>query len=278
MSDQTDNLQQLLIDFGISAEEVTIYLALLGRSPQSALELSKALNMGRTKVYRLVEDLGEKGLVATIVDEHGNKFSANSPKQLELILKQKETELEKLKQKSSTLFTELEKLTSQTQGETKVLYYKGIEGLKQITWNSLAAKDGIRIYEIANLEGFLDKEFSEKVRFEIIERQIFVKQLINHTHYPAFTDLKRIVREFWDLRYINPQEIKIDPEVLIYNNVYAMYRYEQGEIFAVEIYNQKLADMQKQIFEFVFKHSQKMTILNDEGEAELQIDKQSSTT
>ncbi len=270
MSTQTDNIQQLLLNFGITAEEITIYLALLEKSPQSALELSKQLNMGRTKVYRLLEDLGEKGLVATNVDEHGNKFSANSPKQLELLLKQKESDLEDLKQKSSGLFTELEKLTSQTQGETKVLYYKGIEGLKQITWNSLAAKDVIRIYEIDNLEGFLDKEFSEKIRLEIIQRKIFVKQIINHTHYAAFTNLKQIVRELWDPRYINPQEIKIDPEVLIYNDVYAMYRYEQGEIFAVEIYNQKLADMQKQIFEFVFKHAQKLTILNDQGEAVLE--------
>ena len=269
MSDQTDNVQNLLQNFGLSSEEIEVYLALLEKSPQSALELSKHINKGRTKIYRLLETLTVKGLVSTIVDEYGNKFEANSPRQLELLLSQKEAEIESLKQKSPGLFVELENLRSQAEGETKVLFYKGIEGLKQITWNSLKATDGIRIYEIDNMEGFLDKNFAEKVREEIIQRKIFIKQLINHKTYPPFTNHKEIIRNLWDLRYIDPQEIKIDPEVLIYNDVYAMYRYEHNEIFAVEIYNKKLAEMQKQIFEFIFKHSQKMTILNDEGEAKL---------
>jgi hypothetical protein len=213
--------------------------------------------------------LNEKGLVKTIVDEYGSKFEASSPSQLELLLKQKETELNSLKEKSSVLFQELEKIKPSTFGETKINYYKGIEGLKQITWNSLKSNDGIRIYEISSMEGFLSTEFSEEIRFELIKRKIPTMQLTNLKYSKPFTKHAEIVKSFWDYRHIDPAKLQIKIECLIYNDVYCMYSYEDHEIFGVEIHNQTLADMQKQIFDLMFESAKPMTILNDEGEARL---------
>lgn len=269
MSNQTDNLKSQLISFGLNTDEIDIYLALLKKSPQSALDLSRALNIGRTKVYRLTDLLNEKGLVNILVDEYGNKFEANSPRQLEVLLHKKESEIEKLKAESGILFEELEKLKPSTFGRTKINYYKGIEGLKQITWNSLKASDGIRIYEIFNMEGFLDKEFSEKIRFELLSRKIFIKQLTNLEYNKPFTIYKDLIKNFWEYKHISPQKLEIKTECLIYNDVYCMYSYEEGEIFGVEIHNQRLANMQKQIFDIIFSTAVPMTIINDQGEAKL---------
>lgn len=269
MSPQTDKLKKLLLNFGLNSDEINIYITLIEKSPQSALELSRKLNMGRTKVYRLLDNLDDKGLVRILVDEYGNKFEASSPKQLEILLKEKEAELEKIKTESFSLFEELEKLKPSTFGETKINYYKGKEGLKQITWNSLKAKDGIRIYEIFNMEGFLDKEFSEKVRFELLQRKIMIYQLTNLEYNSPFTVYKDLIRNYWDYRHINKERLDIKIETLIYNDVYVMYSYEEGDIFGVEVHNKKLADMQKQIFDIIFSNASKMTILNDQGEAKL---------
>jgi sugar-specific transcriptional regulator TrmB len=269
MSLQTDNIKKSLKLLGLSNEEIELYLALLAKSPESALELSRKLSIGRTKVYRLLDLLQTKGLVNTLVDEYGNKFEANPPTQIELLLKEKEVELEKLKSNAPKIIQELESLQPQAFGETKVVYYKGVEGLKQITWNSLKAKDGIRIYEISNMEGFLDKEFSEKVRFELLQRKIFDCQLTNLTYSPPFTIYSEYVRNYWDYRYIDPKILNIQIETLVYNDTYAMYSYEEGEIFGVEIHNKKLAQMQKQIFDIVFATAKKITIVSDAGEAKL---------
>jgi sugar-specific transcriptional regulator TrmB len=271
MSDQTDNIQKILNELGFDLEESRVYLELLEKSPQSALEISKNLNIGRTKVYRLIEILSKKGMVSVLVDEVGSKFEANHPRQLENLIQEQEIKIKSLKENSTSIFEELEILQKKAQGETKVLYYKGMEGIKQITWNSLKAKGEIRTMEIFNLEGFLDKEYSEEIRLEIIKRKMFIKQLVNIKHYPAFTKHSEVVKNFWELKYIDPAEIRIDPEVLIYNDVYVMYRYENGEIFGVEIYNEKLAEMQKQVHEFIFKNAKKMKVINDEGEAVLDI-------
>ena len=63
--------------------------------------------------------------------------------------------------------------------------------------------------------------------------------------------------------------MKIKFEVLIYNDVYVMYRYKGKEVFCVEIYNQELADMQRQLFRYMWKKARRFKVLNKEGKAEL---------
>ncbi len=269
MSSQTDNLTELLKPFGLSTEEIEVYIFLLKQGTKSALEISKALNIGRTKVYRIVEDLIERRFVNRSIDEYGAKFEANEPKSLESVLREKEAELEELKTKSPLIFEKLESLIPQTLGKTKILYYRGVEGLKQVTWNSLKTKDTFRIFEIRDMSAFLDFGFAEKVRMEFAKRNIKVKELSNQKEIPAFTNVPEHIK-VWDIRYIDPKELSMDIEIIMYNDVYAMYSYEKDEIFCIEIYNQKFTNMQKQIFDFMWLHAKKMKILNDRGEAKLE--------
>lgn len=39
----------------------------------------------------------------------------------------------------------------------------------------------------------------------------------------------------------------------IYNDVIGIYSWHEGEVFGVEIYNEKVATMHKQLFEIVWK-------------------------
>ena len=269
MSDQTDNIKLQLTKFGLSNEEVILYLELLQNNSLSALELSRKLNIGRTKVYRLIDILHEKGLVNIIVDDYGNKFEANSPKNLERVLTEKEAELESLKNESSALLNELEKLKPAMLGDTKILYYKGAEGLKQVTWNTLKSKEVFRIYEVNLMHAFLDHEFSEKVRTEFALRDIKVHQLTNHDYFDPFTKIAKHVQD-WTLKYIPTEKLNIKVESCLYNDVYALYSFEKDNVFCVEIYNQNLADMQKQIFDLIWELAKPMKILNNQGEAKLE--------
>lgn len=63
MSEQTDSLILLLKPFGITSEEIKIYLNLLEENTLSALSISRNLHISRTKVYRLLDKLIEKQLV-----------------------------------------------------------------------------------------------------------------------------------------------------------------------------------------------------------------------
>lgn len=143
---------------------------------------------------------------------------------------------------------------------SRVVNYSGIDGLKQVTVNSLKAKGELLLFEIENMGSFLNVGLSEEVRKGFIKNKIHVKELMNQSNQPAWTNVEEFVTKFWDCRYIDPSILKMDVELLIYNDVVAIYNYKDKNIFCVEIYNQKLANMQRQIFNFMWHYAQKLEV------------------
>lgn len=268
MSDQPDNLVKLLELYGLNKDESDIYLFLLKNNEQSALEISKQLRIARTKIYRIIEKLLDKGLIKERIKGYGRKFEAVSYEKFSQFISTKEEELETLKLNAPKLFNQLASIQNQSSNEYKILHYRGIEGLKQLTWNTTKAKSEFRIYEINNMESFLPNAFSEKVRKEFAKNQIQIKQLTNHSEMDDYTDVQEVL-EYWEVRYIDPKELEMNFEVAIYDDVYCMYSYENNDIFCVEIYNSKLAKMQKQLFDFIWNYSHKMDIVGKGGAVKL---------
>lgn len=266
MSDQTDILTRTLTGFGLSSEEAEIYLYLLEKGPQSALQISRSIRMARTRVYRLLDKLEGRGLVTQKFDTLGLKFTAAPYTQLELLLAERQGELDRLKHTLPDLFGHLSGLAGSGVAGSKVFYHHGIDGLKHVTWNSLRAKT-LRIYEVSeSMTAFLPQEFSEKVREEFGRRKTKIYQLTNLTHIGPHTDMKEEVKN-WSVRHISPRELTIASEVLIYNDITALYHYQHKDIFCVEIQNRDLARMQTQLFDFIWRHATPMKKVGDRGEA-----------
>lgn len=259
MSEKVDTTN-LLKPFGLSEEETRIYLHLLAKGTRSALELSRELKMARTNVYRYLEKLVEKGLVQQKLTKQGKSFRASSYKQLEMLIIEKEQEVNFLRKVSPVVFQELASLQRGREEKTKILYYEGWDGLKQITWNSTEAKDELFIFEIKDMSAFLDYGIAEEVRKEFVRNKVFIKELTNLRKVPAWTKVEELVERYWQVRYVDPRELKMKFELLIYNNVYAIYGFEGDDIFGIEIYNDKLVSMQKQLFRFMWGKAKPMKI------------------
>ena len=220
MSEQTDILENQIMRFGLNAEEARIYLLIQAKGDKTALQISRELHLGRTKVYRILDTLAANGLVRQKLESRGLQFSATDPKQLELLITEKETEVKSLR---SILPALISQLTPQIDtSRSQVLYYHGIEGVKQVTWNSLQARDMLRIYEIAIMDTFLERKFSEEVRREFAKRKIYIRELTNQKRLADWTDATELVTKFWRARYISPKDLKIKFETMIYNEVYCM--------------------------------------------------------
>lgn len=155
---------------------------------------------------------------------------------------------------------------------SKVINYVGIEGLKQVTVNSLRAKGELRIFEIENMGSFLNFGFCEEVRQGFIDRNIHVKELTNQENQPAWTKVQKFVDGYWECRYVDPKVLQTHLEMVIYNDVVALYAYKEKHIFCVEIYNPNLATMQKQMFDFIWRYSEPL-IIGSGGAARLAIKK-----
>lgn len=270
MSEQTDKNLTLLKKFGLSEEEAKIYLFLLQNRESTALKISKEVHLGRTKVYRLLDNLYDKRLVNQNLGERGFIFEASSPEKLGLSLVERSNKLAELEKLLPYLVNELANIRVSKEREARVLYYRGKNGLKQVTWNSLKADKSLMIYEMASdMSAFVDQSFAEEVRREIVKRRIKVKQITNFKRIPPYTKVVEMIKKYWRPRFIDPKVLKLSYEVLIYNDVVAMYNFRGKNIFCVEVLDKNLAEMQKQLFKFIWEGAKEMKIVNDKGEAVL---------
>lgn len=270
MSGQTDNNVKLLEQFGLSSEEAEIYLYLARFGVRSALQISREIHLARTKVYRILEKLTFKKLVSIQLDDSGKKFVANSYEQLKLLVSVKESEAARLREELPNTFKQLAEVFGKGESTSKVLYYTGLSGLEQVTWNSLNAENELRIYEVGqDMTTFINPKLAEKIREEMVEREIKTLQLTNRKKIEAYTKVKRHPTEFWEVRFVDPNKLSMQFECMIYNDVFCLYQFSGNDQFCVEIYNEKLATQQKQLFDFIWSESAKMKIMSEEGEAVL---------
>lgn len=250
--------------FGFSIDESAIYTFLLQNPKSSATKISKSLRVPRTRVYRYLEKLIQKAFVIEVHEGFGKKYVASTYEKLNRIIEEKETKLSQLKDSAPKLFNELAQLSAGLDTDSNILTYRGEEGLKQVTWNSLKAKDVLRIYEISTMDAMFEREFAEKVRHEFGKLGTKIHQLTNLEEVNMDSDQKVHI-DHSEVRFLNPKELEIRTEVIIYNNVYTAYTYEDGDVFIVEIYNEKLATMQKQLFDFIWSKAKGMERVDDRG-------------
>jgi len=268
MSIQTDNLSSLLKPFGLEDEEIRIYLYLLEKSVATALNISRNLHIGRTKVYRLLDKLIDKQLVTQQCDSTGFKFIASNPSQLNILLMQKENQILALRESFPELLTNLKNRFGAAQLGSQILYYRGKNGLSQVNWNLLQAKNEFLSYEITNANAYLPRREAEKLRHRLVEKKIKTRTIINQKTIEAFTQVTEMVKSWWQIRYLPLSILRITADVFIYNDIYAVCHYlKDGDIFCFEMHNQELAQMQKELFENLWKQATKLKIINNQGKA-----------
>ncbi|MDD5192108.1 MAG: helix-turn-helix domain-containing protein [Candidatus Nanoarchaeia archaeon] len=107
-----------LKEFGLTDNEIKIYLALLKFGNLNPSEIAQKTGFSRSYVYDALERLMEKGVVSTSLIKNKKQFMAIDPKKLGESLKQK---LEKLQK----IIPQLEQLRESSKEDIKVELHKG---------------------------------------------------------------------------------------------------------------------------------------------------------
>lgn len=251
-------VQSFLINLGLDSEEIKVYSSLVEKGNQTILDLARHTKIPRTTVYRLLELMKQQGVVEEIVDEYKTKAKAVSPDTLEFLVGRKEVEVQNLKAQLPSVKSALAFVQGQIQPDTKVLFYRGKEGIQQMVWNTLRAKDEVVGYTYRPINEIVGKQFAKKWQEEFELRRLKGRDLFSdeyvhgHTEIPEPEDWK-----VWPGKYISPKILNIDHQTDIYNDVIGIYNWHHGEVFGVEIYNEKVANFQKQIFEVMWNLASK---------------------
>jgi sugar-specific transcriptional regulator TrmB len=252
MPEKRGELLRKLRSLNLGSDEAVIYLQLL-KEPATHLRLSHQTGINRTKVYRVVEQLEKRSLVTRRTDDRGTFLSASDPSALEIELVAEEERLKNQRVALGHLTPILEALKKGEQNVFVVRTYEGDQGLKQMLWNELKAKDETLIFGSGTTEELLpDRGLAEKHRMLSVKVGHTVRELMNQKEDdkpPDFT----AHQEFLDIyRYRRiPQEVlPLDNQIAVYNDTVTIYHWRYNQKVGVEIINKSLSQMMRSVFEY----------------------------
>lgn len=143
---------------------------------------------------------------------------------------------------------------------SKIIEYRGIDGLKQANYNLLKADGVYYVLEKANLDQHtvIPKHFVEKLRQSFVDLGITGYDLTNNPNWKMDTQVADLDK-FSKARYIDPKIFEIKFETYVYNNVVTLLNYDPDDILCIEIHNPALAAQQKQLYELLWNMGTDLT-------------------
>lgn len=255
-------LSLFLTELGLNDEESRIYISLTEKGPETTLELSRNTNINRTRLYRLLESLKKRGFIEEIVDENRRLAKAVGLHQLNLLVKQQEIRTKLLHDTFANLQSLFPSSLETSQPGTRVLFHRGVDGIKQMVWNTLQAKTELVGYTYRRLDEIVGVKFSKEWHEEWVYRKLKMRDIFSDDYLASRKKGMGIhySPEHFASKYISSKILNVNHQVDIYNDVIAYYNWFEGEVFGIEIYNKKIAAMQKQLFEIVWKLAKKSPI------------------
>ena len=250
----------------LQEEIADLYLALYTHGPQSISELSRSSRVERTRIYRLIDTLLESNLIEVETHYKRGMIKAAPIANLHILISQKEQELKSL-QEELGLIEQLLARNSLSSPATRVQFYHGAEGAKQMFWNQIHPQTDKLCVLYNAMQANTGKAFFERwveamnqtpVNNRIIGGDNFYKTLRDWWNkYPVERTKK------WHGRYISDDVYPIEHSMVIYNDVLSFFNWKDNEIFGIEIYNQQIADSHRKLFEMLWEKSSDRTPLDN---------------
>jgi hypothetical protein len=239
--------------FGLATEVADIYVSLHTHGPQSISALSRSSGVERTRIYRLLPELLDSSLIEVESHYKSGLYKAAPISNINILISRREQELKFLQDELGLIEQVLARNTLSSPA-SRVQFYHGAEGAKQMLWNETKAATEVLgiIHEAVQLntgDRFFDR-WAERcnqkdLRFRGIVGDTFLasRQTGSGTeHLDNFQG-----------RYIRPDVFTITHSVFVYDDVTAYYNWKDEEIFGIEVYNKDIAGTQRQLFELLWR-------------------------
>jgi sugar-specific transcriptional regulator TrmB len=266
MSGDTQAIRAYFFKLGLSSEIADIYLALYAFGDQTISELARHSSVERTRIYRLMDELQAANLIEVEVQYKRKVLRAAPIANLQILLSKKEQDLHDLYKGLGDLETTLAR-GGQQASATKVQAYQGTEGLKQMFWNQTrGTTENLSIlHETVQIRTnlvFFERWVQAFNNRNIKSRSVFGDNFVHNqqTWYKKYAN-ERLAN--WQGKYIPEGLFPITHSVVIYDDVTSYYNWKDGVMFGIEIYNQQIADAQRQFFEILWNQGIHINDLKD---------------
>ncbi|MEK7498433.1 MAG: helix-turn-helix domain-containing protein [Patescibacteria group bacterium] len=123
------SLERSLEKLGLSEKEAKVYLATLELGQATVQQIAKKAEVQRPTAYVLLDSLIKDGLVTNVEVGKKTLFAAETPEQLDRLIKKEETELKEKYDRLEEIIPELKALFNLSENKPKVKFYAGKEGI-----------------------------------------------------------------------------------------------------------------------------------------------------
>lgn len=248
--DVFENLEKL----GLNLAEMEIYYQLLYVEKLSVYELSKRVGMPRTTVYRICESLIKKGFVVSVTSSNGKEVKAVSLENLDFLVEEQKAKVEKIDNSIKALIDISKNLTKHVP-KTEIRYYQGREGMRQLIWNTLRADKEIVGYSEFGRVAVVGEDFYDNYVKEFKLRKLKDRAITNEAglgYVKEFVSPDKHQLSMENIRFLSNDVYYISGDHSIYNNIYSISYWKQGEIVGIEIENPELVKMHRSVFELMW--------------------------
>jgi len=242
---------QLLQKLGFSENEIKVYLAALECGAASAQTIAEKAGVKRTTAYSVLGYLVSRGVVGKSKVKGKTKFVPEPPQRLLLLVREMEEGI-------VSSLPELEAIYNKSEVKPKIIFFEGIEGIKNIFEDTLREKPKEILMWLSDdyfkdLPKYSSDYIKERVKLDMHARRIapagsiWIRQ-----------NKKRDKEELSETIAVPPEMLNIGIEVNVYNNKLAFMNFR--EKLGIIIESKAIADAMRQAYNLSWEGAKKLEV------------------
>ena len=252
-------IEEKLVEIGLTSGEAKVYAELLSIGHQGVSVIAKRAKLNRTTTYSILKSLEKKGLVSSCKNGGVSFFTANDPNCLVGYVDSQCRVFSYYRDEILSLIPKFRELKGFYDFKKPVVgYHDGIEGVKYVMYDALSAKGEFCAYLCLHKwlkAGFKDFLINYK-NFRISSRKILLRAIVPDTkevHKFFDENYENSPSGMTDILYVDSSDCfgLFDHQMNIYDDKVAIIHLDKGAEYGVLIQDQKIANMQKMIFDVV---------------------------
>lgn len=245
-----------LTDIGLSEQEIAIYSTLLKDGDMSAKEIADHTDIQRTYVYRILDDLIEKGIVEKGKVGKKTVFTGSHPSHIQSYIRSRQQELRQAELSFEAILPQMSSEFVLNNNRPGIHVYEGEEEFKKVLYHSLKTEQ--TIYTFVDREQ-VDKhpelsEINAAYVKERIKRKISKKMIMTDT--PSARESKKKVAKdpYTEIRLISKKEYPFSIGVEIYDTSTSFLTYSEDSMLSVLVEHPGITEFQRTQFEFFWNN------------------------
>lgn len=237
---------KILERLGLSPEESSIYVFLLENYQKNITDISKATGINRPKLYKILPNMEQMGLISQVITGKRKVYIAENPKILNGYF-------ENIKQDFNIFIPEIQNIYKHSFSKPIFKHLKWKSGIKNIFMDiahTLNTWDIFYRYSSRNSVEKTNIPKSEYNQYKTIRNQKKIGRYVITNEYLQSLKPEKLDKEV----VIIPQKIDLFEDnitKIIYKNKVAIIDYNTEESFIIE--SQVFATFEKKIFKLLFK-------------------------